>query len=246
MACSMGMALAKKAEADKRKKKWAGGDIYDNIGENSHPKDTAGEPHTEDYEEKEQPMEFMAEGGIVDEPAYKMKKGSEPGVSVENEPRKRIERDANAASDAGEMDGYNADEEPVSLYHAGGEAKHREKIRFQQAAKMLDGGEVTSPQPKQPGVGKGGGLKGAFEHDDKDEDSIKKYESLVTDSYFAGGSAGEKEDYSDEEMPRMMAGGEAALPEKRDPQEDPGVDPDASFVADFLKARKAMARSPGR
>lgn len=245
MGCSMGMALAKKMDADKRKKKWAGGDIYDNIGENSHPKDTAGEPHTEDYEEKEQPMEFMSEGGIVDEAAYKMKKGSEPGISVENGPRKRIERDAAAAPDAGEMDGYDADAEPVSLYHAGGEAKHREKIRFQTAAKMLDGGEVTAPQPK-PGVGKGGGLKGAFEHDDKDDDTLKKFESTVPTTYFAGGSAGEKEDYSDEEMPRMMAGGEAALPEDRELQADPDVDPDASFVAEFLKARKAKARAPGQ
>lgn len=246
MGCSIGMALAKQKASEMRKKKWVGGDIYDNIGENSHPKVTSGEPHTEGYEEEKHPMEFMADGGIVDEPAYKYEGSKKPIVDVEGEPKKM---GASAAPEAGEMDGYDADSEPVQYMKAGGMAKTEEKRRFQVAAKMLDGGEVIE-QPRRPGIGKGGGLKGAFEHE-AETPKLEKPKDKIPESYgyekdFAGGTAGEKEDYSLEEKPRFMAGGEAALPEDRQLQQDPGVDPDASFVAEFLKARKARAAAPGR
>ncbi len=143
-----------------------------------------------------------------------------------------------AGPDSSDMD------DSIQYSHAGGEAKKEEKRRFQSAANMLDGGVVTKPISINPkGVGKGGGLKGAFEHDDaNDAPPAQEY----AENRFAGGTANEKEEYGEEPMPRMMAGGEAALPEDKEFQEDPGVDPDASFVAEFLKARKAKASAPGR
>lgn len=73
---AVAIAYAKKREAMRRKKLWRGGyaaggevaaDLQDDDLHVMQHLNTSGEPHTEDLDEVTHPMEYMADGGEVDE-----------------------------------------------------------------------------------------------------------------------------------------------------------------------------------
>lgn len=272
MACSFGAAMMKEQESSKRRKKWVGGDIYDNVGENSHPHNSSGEPHTNEYEEEEHPMEFMANGGLVPPTSYSYEgdknynyDSNYKGTKIAGGNKDKAEEEPDHSSD---MAGPDSSDMGSGMEYAstGKQMKRKEddaKTAKAAAAlggeKMYDGGKVPYNAAHRPGLGRGGALKGAFEPaeepapmpkvDQGSDDAYVSYDengNMHTKKKHAGGEAKTREEADLEEMPHMMAGGEAAIPEEKEYQEDPGVDPDASFVAEFLRARKSKASAPGR
>lgn len=305
---SIAIALSKKRESEKRKKMWGGGDVENEMGVNDHPHNTSGEPHTEENEEEEKPMEFMADGGLVPATSYTYQ-GSKPkqygdynvmgalsksggkkpsgGDSLSAGPGSESESPVGGSSrEAMAYAGMEARMDRAKKMLAGGEAKTEEKRSLQAPSGMHAGGVAKSremagkePMPKmygggQPGVGRGGGLKGAFEHDDDLPPPPPPKAVRVEDEesgYMAGGEAKlpeqrdpQEDPYGDtggkyhdnegdetlpeheEEMPRMYAGGDAALPEDRHLEDDSLEDADASFIEAFLRAKKNKSAAPGR
>lgn len=309
MACSFSAAMMKENESKKRRKKWVGGDIYDNVGENSHPKDSSGEPNTNQYEEEEHPMEYMAGGGLAPATYYEyqgpgaLDYGPDTAMSAPKIGKSK----SDDGTDMGEEEMAGPDSSDMGdvdrTVSIGGEMRYQDSKRFKRAEKMLAGGEARSREPEhlqespamhaggvaksperrekqprpamytgglsKPGIGKGGGLKGAFEHDDdtpppppppkavKVEDDGNDYYAggearLPEDRHeqpypamHAGGPAREREPEDFEEMPHMMAGGDAALPEERHLENDSLEDVDSSFIEDFLRRKRNRMSTPG-
>lgn len=154
---------------------------------------------------------------------YPMKQSIAIALSKKRESEKRrkawtgadltpVETDWVTLNSSGEphTEGLREDEHPMEYMAAGGVAKKREPEHMQEAPKMacggmvekmerakkyLDGGEV-----RRPGVGEGGGLKGAFEHE-AETPEIPKSKWAKPEMV--------------EEPKKYVAGGEAGAPEKR-------------------------------
>lgn len=73
---SLAIAYAQKRKAERLKRMWRGGysaggtvapDLQDDDLEVTGHYNTTGEPHTEDLDGEAHPMEFMADGGMIDD-----------------------------------------------------------------------------------------------------------------------------------------------------------------------------------
>lgn len=222
---SIAIALSKRRESMKRKKMWGGGDIEDEMADNDHPYNSSGEPETQGFREEEKSMSYMADGGMVPPTSYSYQGDKNydysPNAKFKSPSggKKKDDPDYGTSKGGDEMAGSDSSDsssDMSSYAFAGGPAKKREKERFESAAKMLDGGPVEEPVTINPkGIGKGGGLKGAFESGDS------TYDPKTGENKFAGGNAGKGLPRHDQDAPKMAAGGLAKDPENRDAQESP-------------------------
>ncbi len=83
---ALAIAYAKKREAQRRRKMWLGGEVApdmqdDDLSVMDHY-NTSGEPHTEGLDDEIHPMEYMADGGEVDDDYEGIEKEYYPGDST--------------------------------------------------------------------------------------------------------------------------------------------------------------------
>lgn len=234
MGCSMGMALAKQKEAQKRRKMWGGGEVEEGTGDteaNYHPYNSSGEPHTNHKRETEEPMEFMADGGEV--------QPKRPGVGKGGGLKGAFEHEDDEYKVAAPMPPPPKKEDERGYYAGGSAMDSYDSPRPDYSSDAPVSGASSKKKNVSSDSFKSTGDAGEWKRQ-------AKYNAPST-GFMAGGEAQEREEESFQDEPHMMAGGEAAIPEEKEYQADPDLeDVTADFVGAMIKRKRAKAAAPSR